>query len=404
MRDRVLATRTGARDAAPPAMTIDGRPARVLFVVNEDWMFWSHRLSLARAVRDAGGEVAVATRVGKHGERIVREGFRLHELRWNRGSRSIVRESRALFALLKIYRDERPDLVHHVGIKSVMYGGLVSLFSRPPAQVHTLAGFGYVSTSAQARARVLRALVRTAFRRLLNRKHSHLVVQNPDDETEIVSGRLFDRSRLHLIRGSGVDSDHFGRMEEPEGTVTAALVSRLVRSKGVVELADAARILRKRRCDIRIVLVGDPDTENPETVTHEMLAGWVNEGILEWVGVVDDVRSVWERAHIGVLPSYREGLPRTLLEAASCGRALVAADVPGCREIVRHDENGLLVPVRDASRLADALEELVRNGDRRRAMGEKSRERVTLLYSDHIILDEMLTLYRQAIDARETRG
>jgi len=380
-----------------------GARPRVLFLVNEDWMFWSHRRSLARAAGDAGADVVVVTRVGRHGDDIRGEGLRLYDLRWRRGARNLLGELRALARLVRIYRSERPDLVHHVGIKSALYGGIAARAAGVRRQVHTLAGFGYVQTSAHWRARWMRGVARWCFRHLLDGRDARLVVQNPDDQREVVDGRWFTPQRVILIRGSGVDVSRFAVAPEPEGDITVSLAGRLVRSKGVYELAEASRLLAGRGCRVRVRLVGEPDPENPETVDEFTLRRWVKEGTVEWEGWEDDMPGVWSSTNIAVLPSYREGLPKTLLEAASCGRALVASDVPGCREIVRHDENGLLVPVRDATALADAIERLARDDVTRRRMGLRSRQLVEVEYSDAVVISQTLDTYRDLLEPHAGR-
>jgi glycosyltransferase involved in cell wall biosynthesis len=374
-----------------------GRPRRVVFVVNEDWMFWSHRLALARAARAAGAEVIVATRVDRHGERIAREGFRVVALPWRRGARNPLTEIRSVLELMQLYRAVRPDLVHHVGIKAALYGGVAARLSGDPPQIHTIAGFGFVSISPSRRARAMRRVMRVLFRRVLSRPRSYLVVQNPDDEADVRAAGLFDPSHIRLVKGSGVDTRHFTPVPET-GPVTAVLASRLIRPKGVVELVDAARLLRQRNVDVRVDLVGDPDPENPETVTAADLRGWHEEGVIHWTPRVDDMAPVWQASSMAVLPSYREGMPRALLEAAACGRPLVATDVPGCRDLVRNGDNGLLVPVRDAHALADAIAMLARDSDARNRMGARARELVEAFYSDDIVVAQMLALYRLAID------
>jgi len=365
--------------------------------VNEDWMFWSHRRSLARAAVDAGADVIVVTRVGRHGDDIRAQGLRLYDLRWRRGARNLLGELRALGHLIRIYRSERPDLVHHVGIKSALYGGIASRVAGVRRQVHTLAGFGYVQTSPHRRARWLRGVARWCFRHLLDGKDSRLVVQNPDDQREVIEGSWFTPQRVVLIRGSGVDTSRFTPAAEPEGEVTVSLAGRLVRSKGVYELVEASRLLAARGCRVRVRLVGEPDPENPETADEFTLRRWVKEGTVEWDGWVDDMPRMWRSTHIAVLPSYREGLPKTLLEAAACGRALVAADVPGCREIVRHEDNGLLVPVRDAVSLADAIERLAGDTVTRRRMGQRSRQLVEAEYADSVVIAQTLDIYRDLL-------
>jgi glycosyltransferase involved in cell wall biosynthesis len=362
-------------------------------------MFWSHRRSLASSARDAGADVIVVTRVGRHGDDIRGEGVRLYDLRWRRGARNIAGELRALRDLVRIYRRERPDLVHHVGIKSALYGGIASWLTGVRRQVHTLAGFGYVQTGAHVRARWLRLIARWCFRHLLDGRDSRLIVQNPDDRSEVIDGGWFTPGRVVLIRGSGVDTVRFTVSPEPDDGVTVSLAGRLVRSKGVFELAEASRLLAQRGCRVRVRLAGEPDPENPETVDEFTLRRWVSEGLVEWDGWQDDMPGLWRDTNIAVLPSYREGLPKTLLEAAACGRALVAADVPGCREIVRDGENGMLVPVKDAVSLADAIERLAGDADLRRRMGAESRRRVETLYSDRVVIAETLDIWRGLLGA-----
>lgn len=386
---------TSPRESHPPG-GFGGK--RILFLVNEDWMFWSHRRALARAARDAGADVVVVTRVGRHGDDIRGDGLRLYDLRWRRGAADLAGEARALWQLMRIYRSERPQLVHHVGIKSALYGGLAARLAGIGRQVHTLAGFGYVQTGRHRRARRLRALARWCFRHLLDGPGARLVVQNPDDRREVVDNGWFSPGRVVLIRGSGVDTSRFSPAPEPDGDLVVTLAGRLVRSKGVFELAEASRLLAGRGVKVRVRLAGEPDPENPETVDEVTLRRWMSEGLVEWIGWVDDMPSVWRATHLAVLPSYREGLPRTLLEAASCGRPLIAADVPGCREIVRHEENGLLVPVRDAAALADAIARLADAPERRVGMGARSRALVEAFYSDDVVIAETFAAYRELLD------
>lgn len=390
--------------ASEPAPLGAGSHPRVLILVNEDWMFWSHRRSLARAASDAGADVVIVTRVGRHGDDIRGEGLRLYDLRWRRGASNLAGELRALGELVRIYRKERPDLVHHVGIKSALYGGIASRLARVRRQVHTLAGFGYVQTGEHRRARWLRGVARWCFRHLLDGRDARLIVQNPDDRREVIDGGWFTPARVILIRGSGVDTSLFVAAPEPEGEITVSLAGRLVRSKGVFELVEASRLLAERGCRVRVRLVGEPDPENPETVDELTLRRWARQGLAEWDGWQEDMPGLWRSTHIAVLPSYREGLPKTLLEAASCGRPLVATDVPGCREIVRDGDNGLLVPVKDASALADAIERLVRDEGLRRQMGESSRRRVESSYSDRVVISETFGVWRDLLGTAGGEG
>ncbi len=365
----------------------------LLYLVTEDWYFWSHRLPIARAARDAGWAVLVATRVGSHGERIEQEGFRLIPIKMRRRSLAPWWEIATVAELIEIYRRERPDLVHHVAMKPVLYGSLAAALAGVPAVVHALAGMGYIFTSSGVKARLLRPLIRTAFRWLLDRSHSRLILQNPDD-VAVMTKATVAPERVVLIRGSGVDTEAFAQSDEIDGTPVAVMVSRMLWDKGVGELVEAARLLQRRGVPLRVVLVGSPDPENPASIPERQLRDWDASGDVAWWGERSDVANIWANCHIAVLPSYREGLPKSLLEAAACGRPLVATDVSGCREVVRDGATGLLVPPRDARALADALERLARDRDLRRRMGAAARDLVTREMSEQVVVAQTVALYR----------
>jgi glycosyltransferase involved in cell wall biosynthesis len=338
----------------------------------------------------------VATRVAKHGERIRREGFRLVPIGLRRRSLAPWREAAAIAELLRLYRRERPDLVHHVAMKPVLYGSLAAALAGVPAVVNALAGMGYVFTSSGVKARLLRPLIRTAFRWLLDRPNSRLILQNPDDIAAITKGAV-SAERVALIRGSGVDTQIFRPREEPEGTPVAVMVSRMLWDKGVGELVEAARLLRRREVPLRVVLVGPPDPDNPASIPERQLRDWDASGDVAWWGERSDIAEIWARSHIAVLPSHREGLPKSLLEAAACGRPMVAADVSGCREIVRDGVTGLLVPPGDAGALADALERLARDPGLRRRLGAAARDLVERELSEEGVVAQTLALYRSLV-------
>lgn len=370
---------------------------KLLYLVTEDWYFCSHRLPIARAARDAGFDVVVATRVDRHGDRIRAEGFRLVALPWRRRSNHPLRELSTLRSLHALYRRESFDIVHHVALKPTLYGALVA--PRGVATVSTVAGLGFLFTSSRLRARVLRPAIRLALKRMCDRPGARMVVQNADDKDAMTRAGVVDASRVALIRGSGVDLERFAPSDEPAGTVTATMVGRMLWSKGVRELVTAARMLRERGVAVRVVLVGDPDDENPESIPAEQLRAWSRDGSIEWQGQRDDMPDVLRATHIAVLPTYREGLPMTLLEAAASARAIVTTDVPGCREIVHHGENGLLVPSKDAAALADAIETLATDGPRRARMGRRGRELVAA-FSEDVVVAETLALYGALLAGR----
>jgi glycosyltransferase involved in cell wall biosynthesis len=368
----------------------------ILFLVTEDWYFCSHRLPIARAARDAGATVIVATRVDSHGPEIEREGFRLEPLPWRRRSTDPWREARAFASIVRLYRRHRPDIVHHVALKPAVYGGLAARLARVPVQINAIAGLGFTGVSRSHRARVLRPVLRALLRGAWGGSGVHAIVQNPDDADVLVAARLIDRRNVHLVRGSGVDVSRFRPLPEPDGRTVAAYVGRFIDSKGIRELVDAARLLCARGVDLEVRLVGEPDPENPESIPEDALRAWEAEGSIVRQPWTTDVVSVWTAAHIAVLPSYREGLPKALLEASACARPVVACDVPGCREVVVPGETGLLVPARDAGALADALARLAADAALRRRMGENGRARVEAHFSERRVVDETLDLYRRA--------
>jgi glycosyltransferase involved in cell wall biosynthesis len=394
----MVGARTAARSAAHP---------KLLFLVTEDWYFWSHRLPVARAARDAGFDVVVATRVGVHGERIRAEGFRLCPLAWRRRGDGLIGAMRAVAAIIRLYRAERLDIVHHVALKPVLFGGLAARLAFPrgkgaPARLSAVMGLGGGLIRHGALAGIERHLLGFVLR--LAAAGGHVVVQNPEDGAAL-AGLGIDRMRVALIRGSGVDIAHFRPVAEPAGaTARIAFVGRMLRSKGVFDAVAAVRRLRERGVAAELLLAGSPDPDNRDSLSEADLRALDGEPGVEWLGRVEDVRTVWQRAAIAVLPtSYGEGVPLALLEAAACGRPIVAADTPGCRAAVRHGETGLLVRQHDVAALADAIAALTADPARRQAMGEAGRRLVERDFAAPLIAEQTLALYRELLRERADR-
>ena len=367
---------------------------KLLFVVTEDWYFVSHRLPLAVAAQKAGFDVAVATRVGTHGETIQAAGIRLIPFGLSRRRGNPIRE---VAALSRLYRRERPDIVHHVALKPIAYGALAAWLSRVPVQVNAVAGLGWLFTSTNAMVRLTRPVVRWVLAWLLNARGSLTIVQNPDDRALLIRAHL-PETRLRLIRGAGVDTSLFYPVPEPSGSVCIVLAARMLWAKGVGEFIDAARLLSQTGVNARFVLVGVPDPGNPASVPVATLHAWHGQHGVEWWGQCDNMPAVFHAAHIACLPSSsREGLPKVLLEAAACGLPIVTTDMPGCREIVRDGDNGFLVPVRDAQALALALRGLIQNPDLRAKMGRRGREIVLAEFSQERVIAETLAVYQELI-------
>lgn len=379
-------------------MPAGSRP-KLVYLVTEDWYFRSHRLPMARAARDAGFEVVVATRVNSAADRqaIEAEGFRLAALAWRRGGRNPLAELASVAAIARLYRRERPDIVHHVAMKPVLEGGIAAWIADVPGIVNAPTGLGALFIGTGVAVRLLRPAVNLILRVALNHPRCRLVMQNPDDLDLLVRAGLVDRGRAVLIPGSGVDTTRFAPVPEPPGPPAAALVARMLWDKGVGELVAAARILRARGDGPAVRLVGPRDDHNPAAIPRRTLEGWVAEGVVDWAGEVADIAALWRQTAIAVLPSYREGLPKALLEAAASGRPMVATDVPGCREIVRHGETGLLVPPRDPAALADALARLAGDADLRRRLGANARRLVEERFGEQAIAAAVAALYRDML-------
>jgi len=367
---------------------------KLLFVVTEDWYFCSHRLPLGLAALADGMEVALATNVSSHAEALRAAGITVFPWYIRRGSTGLWSELRSLASLLGIYVRYRPDLVHHVAIKPVLYGSLLARLTGVARVVNALGGMGALFTGEAGQRQGLRRLVLTGFRWLLGGKRSILILQNPDDCAVLVEQAGVARSAIRLIRGGGVNLDDFAVLPEPAGVPLVVLPARMLADKGVAEFVAAAASLRQAGVVARFALVGGTDPANPAAIDAAQLARWVDEGAVEWFGRRDDMPAVLAAAAIVCLPSYREGLPKALLEAAACGRAIVATDVPGCREIVRHEHNGLLVPARDSAALAAALARLLAAPALRQAMGQAGRRMAVEEFSDTLIVAQTRAIYR----------
>jgi glycosyltransferase involved in cell wall biosynthesis len=391
--------------SAPPLLARPGAAQRpkILFLVTEDWYFCSHRLPVARAARDAGVEVVVATRVRSHGGRIRDEGFILRPIAWRRRGDGLLGAGRAIRDIARLYRTERPDLVHQIALKPVLFGGIARRLAfagsaDAPVTIDSVMGLGSGFSETSFAARLRRPSLGVGLRLAAGRDRGWVVVQNPEDRAAL-AGLGIAPERIALIRGSGVNTNRFVPIPDPDSsTVTVALVSRMLREKGVLDAVAAIRLLRARGLAIELLLAGPTDPDNRGSLTAEALSSLATEAGIEWLGQVPDVRTVWRRAAIAVLPStYGEGVPKALLEAAACARPIVATDVPGCREVVRDGETGILVQPRNVERLAEAIAALAGDPGRRNAMGRAGRSLVERDFAEGLVVRDTLALYRAAL-------
>jgi glycosyltransferase involved in cell wall biosynthesis len=373
------------------------RRARVVMVVNGDAFFVSHRLSLARGARECGMEVIVVAGETGSEEAIRGEGFRFVPLPITRDALNPFVDARTFQFLLQQYRHLQPALIHHSTVKPVVYGSLAARLACSAAVVNTISGLGYAFTSNHRTARVLRPVLKGLWRTALSHPRSRTIFQNPDDRGDFISMGLVREQSTVLIRGSGVDCRAFYPTPEPDGVPVVMLAARMLWDKGVKEFVDAARMLRTAGHAARFVLIGSPDDGNRETIPGAQLDAWSRDGVVECWGYRRDMPAVLAGSSIIVLPTYGEGLPKVLLEAAAAGRPVVATDVRGCREVVRPGVNGLLVPPRDSAALAHAIGRLLRSRDLRATLGQGGRHLAECEFAEPVVVEQTLAVYRQLL-------
>ncbi len=377
--------------------TVDESAARILFVVNEDWAFNSHFLDRALAAKNNGFVVGLATRCTADAKAIEDFGISVFRVNSSRRGLNPLREVVVVFRLAIIYRQFRPDILHHVALKPIVVGTIASFLLRDVQVVNAPIGMGYIYSSTDTMARVLRPIITFILKRLLGARRSHVIIENSDDYKQLVNKGFVKVENISLIRGAGVDLNRFQQTTEPPAGMVVTLIARMLRDKGIEEFAESASLLKRKFPDAIFRLVGDVDNGNPASLTSWRLRELQASGAIEWLGRRDDIPEIIGKSNIVCLPSYREGLPKTLIEAAAVGRALVATDVPGCREVVKHGVNGMLVPPRDPVALANALELLMLNPEMRTRMGVESRKRAEAEFGSDLINQQTLQVYASVL-------
>ena len=368
-----------------PAQT---RPRTLMFVVNNPAFFLSHRLPLALAAQAAGYTVHVATMGGESVARIEALGMTHHDVPMTRSGKQPLQELGTILALRRLFKQVQPDVVHLVTIKPVLYGGIAARLAGVPGMVAAISGLGFIFMQGGTRARIVRAIVARLYRVALGHPNSRVIFQNQSDRGMLAQLGAIRNDQVVMIRGAGVDlSDFAAAPPPPAPPVVVTMAARLLIDKGVREYVEAARVLRERGVPVRMQLAGNPDPGNPASITDDEVAAWRAQGDVECLGERDDIPALYADSHIVALPSYREGLPKALLEAAAAGRAVVTTDVPGCRDAIEPDVTGVLVPVKDAASLADSIGQLAQDETLRTSMGLAGR-----------------ALAEQAFDVREVAG
>ena len=374
---------------------------RIVFVDNSLDAFRRDRMQLVQAARDLGLEIHVAAPRGRAHEDSGNDAFTFHAIPMTRKGTSLWREPATVLALLRLYRSLRPSLVHHLRLKPVLYGSLAANLAGVPAVVNTLTGLGFIFTDQSEKTVPVRKWVEMGCRRAFRHPNLRVIFQNPDDRAVFIRKGIVTGEQAAVIKGSGVDLSLYRPSAEPEGLPIVILASRMLWDKGVAQFVEAARILKSEGVQARFALAGEPDPENPATIPHEQLEVWRESGEIEWWGLQEsqNMPGVLAKSHIVCLPSYREGIPRILIEGAASGRPIVTTDAPGCRELVRPGVNGIIVPSRDASSLAGALRFLIENPEARIAMGANNREVAVQEFSQELVIAQFMTVYRDLLRA-----
>lgn len=369
---------------------------RILMVVNNPAFFLSHRLNVANHAVEQGYEVIIATMAGEAVSKIREHGFQHYEIPMSRSGMNPVQELSTIHALYRLYKSLSPDLVHLVTIKAVLYGGIAARLAGVKSVVFAISGMGYMFTDEKQKTGLTARITATLYRLALGHKHYRVIVQNPHDEEILKRIAYLDTARSVLIKGSGANLDQYKPTEEPaEPPVIVAMAARLLKDKGVMEYAQAAAESAEQGLPITWRLAGSLDQGNPSSLTQQELNGI--SGDVEYVGEQKDIASFYSGAHIVALPSYREGLPKSLVEAASCQRAVVTTDVPGCRDAIVPDKTGLLVPVKDAQSLLEAVKKLAEDKDLRQQMAQDGRALAEQEFDEKLIAARQVGLYDELI-------
>ena len=374
----------------------------VLFA-NTDWYLYNFRRALAISLQRQGYDVLLISPAGPYGDKLRTLGLRWEPLPMARRSLNPLREAVLLWHLVRLLRREQAVLVHGFTIKCAVYGSLAARLAGVPARVNAVAGMGYVFTSPQLKARVLRPVVRSLLRLALGGSGARLILQNADDVALFRRAGLVDPEHIRLIRGSGVNCAQFAagaHARAPgDGRMRVLLASRLLWDKGLAEFVAALRQLRQQGRTVHALLAGTPDPGNPAAVPEATIREWVAEGLVTWLGHVDDMAGLLGSVDVVVLPSHREGLPRTLVEAAACGLPLITTDVPGCREVVSDGVDGLLVPKGDSKALAQAIRQLQDDPELARRLSVAARLKARSQFDEHIVIQRTLEVYAELCES-----
>jgi len=371
--------------------------AKLHYVVNEDWAFISHFYERAVASKANGHAVAVSAHCGEQKSTLTDADLEVFPHHISRSGINLIIEMRNLFQLIQVFRQSKPEIIHLIALKPIVIGALAARIYGGAQVVCAPIGMGYLFSSEDRKARVIRPVVQFLLRRILRMKNTHVIIENAEDLATLVNGGYVKQENISLIKGAGVNLDTYPATPENCDTKIVSMFARVLRDKGVLDFVSAAKVVHKTHPSARFRLIGDCDPGNPTSFSQLEVESWVTSGAIEWLGYRTDVPALLAESNIVCLPSYREGLPKTLIEACAAQRAIVATDVTGCREAVEHGTNGLLVPVQNPEKLAEAISQLLDDKELRLDLAKNGRRRAETEFSSTIVISETLNVYNQLV-------
>ena len=362
---------------------------KIIYFISEDWVFLNHRFDLAKKIISSGFKLSLITKVSNYKKEIEEKKINVINLKTERGSLNIRKSLKDIYKIFKIYKKLKPDIVHHFGIRQIVHGNIAARLAGIKKSYNSITGLGSVFISGNI---ILKFFILTVLKISLLFKKSYILVQNKHD-LDFVKKKLPNKDNI-LLPASGVDTNKFLQTKEPKGNVIFLFASRIIKDKGIIELIEATKQLKSQKKKFELYIAGSPDFQNKSTISHVQLKTWESLGYIRYLGLVKDMEQLYKKVHVGILPSYREGLPKSLLEAASSGKPIITTDVPGCNEIVKNEFNGLIVPPKDSNELMKAMKKLILNKKLRISMGKKGRELIKKNFSNSKATKDIINLYQ----------
>lgn len=369
---------------------------KLLFLINDLSFFLSHRLPIAESLIDKGFNVVIGygNLGGANIIDLKKNGIKFKYVPIHQGRLNLFRELKSFIYIWNFFKKEKPDIIHLVTIKPYIYGGIISKILNTPGLVIAVSGLGSLFISNNFKNRLIRQILYPFYKFAFSHKNQKIIFHNKDDAKLLVKWGVLNPSKMKLIKGSGVNLDNFTNLKEPKGKIVVCFASRLLRDKGIYEFVQAAEILKKRGVSAKFYLVGEIDKKNPSSISSHDLNKIKKRGHVQVLGFKKNISKIYQNSHIVCLPSYREGLPKSLIEAAAACRPIVTTNVPGCRDSIIPNKTGLLVPVKDAVRLANSIQWLINNPNKRISMGRAGRQLAKKEFQIKNVVQKHLAIYK----------